>query len=101
MVETLGFEGLGINIWLVWILPFVGAAIIAGVARVSNKSTNYAAVGFALASAISGSYKILVLYVVFYRINATHRIIRQLAYGLLWMGGCGTCVLCFDRILVL
>jgi NADH-quinone oxidoreductase subunit L len=55
MVETLGFEGLGINIWLVWILPFVGAAIIAGVARVSNKSTNYAAVGFALASAISAT----------------------------------------------
>jgi NADH-quinone oxidoreductase subunit L len=55
MVETLGFEGLGINIWLVWILPFVGAAIIAGVARISNKSTNYAAVGFALASAISAT----------------------------------------------
>jgi NADH-quinone oxidoreductase subunit L len=55
MVETLGFEGLGINIWLVWILPFVGAAIIAGVTRVSNKSTNYAAVGFALASAISAT----------------------------------------------
>jgi NADH-quinone oxidoreductase subunit L len=55
MVETFGFEGLGINIWLVWILPFVGAAIIAGVARVSNKSTNYAAVGFALASAISAT----------------------------------------------
>jgi NADH-quinone oxidoreductase subunit L len=55
MVETFGFEGLGINIWLVWILPFVGAAIIAGVARVSNKATNYAAVGFALASAISAT----------------------------------------------
>src|SRR5918993_4443956 len=55
MVETLGFEGLGINIWLVWILPFVGAAIIAGVARVNNKATNYAAVGFALASAISAT----------------------------------------------
>ena len=55
MVETLGFEGLGINIWLVWILPFVGAAIIAGVARVSSKATNYAAVGFALASAISAT----------------------------------------------
>ena len=55
MVETFGFEGLGINIWLVWILPFVGAAIIAGVARVSNKSTNYAAIGFALASAISAT----------------------------------------------
>src|SRR5919107_2290909 len=55
MVETFGFEGLGINIWLVWILPFVGAAIIAGVARVNSKATNYAAVGFALASAISAT----------------------------------------------
>jgi NADH-quinone oxidoreductase subunit L len=56
MVETFGFEGLGINIWLVWILPFVGAAVIAGVARVANsKATNYAAVGFALASAISAT----------------------------------------------
>src|ERR687889_743421 len=56
MVETFGFEGLGINIWLVWILPFVGAAIIAGVTRVANsKATNYAAVGFALASAISAT----------------------------------------------
>jgi NADH-quinone oxidoreductase subunit L len=52
MVETFGF---GINVWLVWILPFVGAAIIAGVARVNNKATNYAAVGFALASAISAT----------------------------------------------
>ncbi len=52
MVETFGF---GINVWLVWILPFVGAAIIAGVARVSSKATNYAAVGFALASAISAT----------------------------------------------
>jgi NADH-quinone oxidoreductase subunit L len=56
MVETFGLEGLGTNIWLVWILPFVGAAIIAGVARVvSSKATNYAAVGFALASAISAT----------------------------------------------
>jgi NADH-quinone oxidoreductase subunit L len=56
MVETFGFEGLGINVWLVWILPFVGAAIIAGVARVvSSKAANYAAVGFALASAISAT----------------------------------------------
>jgi NADH-quinone oxidoreductase subunit L len=55
MVETFGFEGLGINVWLVWILPFVGAAIIAGVARVSSKAINYAAVGFALASAISAT----------------------------------------------
>jgi NADH-quinone oxidoreductase subunit L len=55
MVETLGFEGIGVNIWLVWILPFVGSAIIAGVARVNSKAINYVAVGFALASAISAT----------------------------------------------
>src|SRR5919205_1806360 len=55
MVGTFGFEGLGINVWLVWILPFVGAAVIAGVARAGSKATNYTAVGFALASAISAT----------------------------------------------
>src|ERR671918_389407 len=55
MVGTLGFEGIGINVWLVWILPFVGAAVIAGVARAGRKATNYTAVGFALASAISAT----------------------------------------------
>ena len=55
MVGTLGFEGIGINVWLVWILPFVGAAVIAGVARAGSKATNYTAVGFALASAISAT----------------------------------------------
>jgi hypothetical protein len=30
MVETvLGFEGIAVNVWLVWILPFIGAAAIA------------------------------------------------------------------------
>ena len=55
MVGTFGFEGLGINVWLVWILPFVGAAVIAGVARAGSKATNYTAVGFALVSAISAT----------------------------------------------
>ena len=55
MVGTLGFEGIGINVWLVWILPFVGAAVIAGVARAGSKATNYTAVGFALVSAISAT----------------------------------------------
>jgi len=53
MVETLGFQGIAINVWLVWILPFVGAAIIAGVARLGSRQRDYTAVGFALASAIS------------------------------------------------
>jgi NADH-quinone oxidoreductase subunit L len=48
----IGFEGLGINAWMVWILPFVGAALIPAIAKVGNRLSNYAAVGFALASAI-------------------------------------------------
>jgi len=48
----IGFEGLGINAWIVWILPFVGAALIPAIAKVGNRLGNYAAVGFALASAI-------------------------------------------------
>ncbi len=52
---TLGFEGLAINVWLVWMLPFIGAAAIAGVARYGQKIRNYFAVGLALASAISAT----------------------------------------------
>jgi NADH-quinone oxidoreductase subunit L len=55
MVETLGFQGIAINVWLVWILPFVGAAIIAGVARLGSRQRDYTAVGLALASAISAA----------------------------------------------
>ena len=56
MVQTvLGFEGIAINVWLVWILPFIGAAIIAGVARAGIKIRDYTAVGLALASAISAT----------------------------------------------
>jgi NADH-quinone oxidoreductase subunit L len=50
-----GFEGIAINAWLVWILPFAGAAIIAAVARAGHKVRDYTAVGFALASAISAA----------------------------------------------
>ncbi len=48
----IGFEGLGINAWMVWVLPFVGAALIPAIAQVGNRLRNYAAVGFALASAV-------------------------------------------------
>ncbi len=48
----IGFEGLGINAWMVWILPFVGASLIPAIAKVGNRLLNYAAAGFALASAI-------------------------------------------------
>src|SRR5687768_1412172 len=49
----IGFGGIGINAWMVWILPFVGAALIPAIAKVGNRARNYAAVGFALASALS------------------------------------------------
>lgn len=50
---AVGFEGIAINAWLVWILPFAGAAVIAAVARGGNRVRDYTAVAFALASAIS------------------------------------------------
>ncbi|MGC2387616.1 MAG: NADH-quinone oxidoreductase subunit L, partial [Nitrososphaeraceae archaeon] len=49
---TLGFEGLAINVWLVWMLPFIGAAAIAGIARYGHKIRDYFAVSFSLGSAI-------------------------------------------------
>lgn len=49
----IGFEGLGINAWLVWILPFVGASLMPSIAKAGKRVRDYAAVGFALASAIS------------------------------------------------
>src|ERR671919_3114320 len=53
MVEgTLGFEGLAINVWLVWMLPFIGAAAMAGIARYGHKIRDYFAVSFSLGSAI-------------------------------------------------
>jgi NADH-quinone oxidoreductase subunit L len=55
LIMAVGFEGIAINAWLVWILPFAGAAIIAAVARGGNRVRDYTAVAFALASAISAS----------------------------------------------
>lgn len=52
---AVGIEGLAINGWLVWILPFAGAAVIAGVAKAGHRLRDYTAVGFALASAISAA----------------------------------------------
>ena len=51
----LGFEGFAINAWLVWMLPFIGAAAIAAVARYGHKIRDYFAVGLSLASAIFAS----------------------------------------------
>lgn len=55
MAGTVGFEGIAINAWLVWILPFVGAAIIPAIAKGGKRLRDYTAVGFALASAISAA----------------------------------------------
>src|SRR2546425_223809 len=52
---AMGLEGIAINAWLVWILPFAGAAIIAAVARKGHRVRDYTAVGFALASAVSAA----------------------------------------------
>jgi NADH-quinone oxidoreductase subunit L len=49
---VIGFEGIGINAWMVWVLPFIGAALIPAIAKAKNRIINYVAVGFALASAI-------------------------------------------------
>ena len=38
---------------MVWVLPFVGASLMPAIAKAGNRVRNYAAVGFALASAIS------------------------------------------------
>lgn len=52
---AIGIEGIGVSAWLVWILPFAGAAVIAGVAKAGHRVRDYTAVGFALASAISAA----------------------------------------------
>ena len=54
-MTTVAFEPIAVSAWLVWLLPFVGAAIIAAVARAGHRARDYTAVGFALASAISAA----------------------------------------------
>jgi len=53
LVEIIGFEGIAVNAWLIWILPFVGAAIMPAVAKAGKRVRNYTAVAFAMASAIA------------------------------------------------
>src|SRR5687768_2175434 len=52
MVESIGFEGIAINVWLVWIVPFLGAALIPALAKKSTRFSNISAVGFAIISAL-------------------------------------------------
>jgi NADH-quinone oxidoreductase subunit L len=51
----IGFEGQAINAWMVWIIPFIGASLIPALAKAGKRVRNYAAIGFALASAISAA----------------------------------------------
>src|SRR5438132_6874612 len=44
-----------LNVWAIWILPFIAALIIPGVAKISKRATGGVAVAFALASAISAA----------------------------------------------
>ena len=53
--EVMGFEGIAINVWLIWMLPFIGAAFIPILRRNKPKLLNYTAVAFSLASAILAS----------------------------------------------
>ena len=52
MVESIGFEGIAINAWLVWIVPFIGAALSPALAKKSIRFSNMSAVGFAIISAL-------------------------------------------------
>ncbi|HEY1247568.1 MAG TPA: NADH-quinone oxidoreductase subunit L [Nitrososphaera sp.] len=55
MNEIIGFQGLGVNTWFVWILPFIGAAVIPAITHRPERIKSYTAIGFALASAITAS----------------------------------------------
>ena len=50
-----GLSANALNAWAVWILPFVAAVVIPGVAKFSKRATGVVAVAFALASAISAA----------------------------------------------
>lgn len=50
--EVMGFEGIAINVWLIWMLPFIGAALIPALRRSKPNLLNYTAVAFSLVSAI-------------------------------------------------
>ncbi|MDN5845695.1 MAG: NADH-quinone oxidoreductase subunit L [Candidatus Nitrosocosmicus sp.] len=52
MVEVLGFEGIGVNAWLIWMTPFIGAAFIPILRKKSEKIKSYVAVAFSILSAL-------------------------------------------------
>ena len=50
--ETIGFLGLGVNAWLIWMIPFIGAALIPALKNKSERIRSYVAVGFSILSAL-------------------------------------------------
>jgi NADH-quinone oxidoreductase subunit L len=50
--ETIGFVGLGVNAWLVWMIPFIGAALIPALKNKTERIKSYVAVGFSILSAL-------------------------------------------------
>ena len=50
--ETIGFLGLGVNAWLIWMIPFIGAALIPALKNKSEHIRSYVAVGFSILSAL-------------------------------------------------
>jgi len=50
---SLDFSIGALNVWAIWLLPFIGALIIPAAAKFSKNSSGYIAVAFALASAVS------------------------------------------------
>ena len=49
---VMGFQGIAINVWLIWMLPFIGAALIPVLRRSKPNLLNYTAVAFSVVSAI-------------------------------------------------
>lgn len=52
MVEVTGFQGLGINAWLIWMIPFIGAALIPALKNFNEKIRGYVAVAFSIISGL-------------------------------------------------
>jgi NADH-quinone oxidoreductase subunit L len=52
VVEVLGFEGIGVVAWLIWMTPFIGAAFIPILRKKSEKIKSYVAVAFSILSAL-------------------------------------------------
>ena len=56
-IDTVASDPNGIYVWLIWLLPFIGALIIPGVVRISKYvpglTTGRVAIAFAAMSAVS------------------------------------------------